>query len=223
MNKQRNIVVLDFIVTELITNMTLYIKDESISELTLSTVLGLTKLSFSRQVNASLLHLDPFWSHCTIQHCSTCGDSVDYILLPHQVHCIEITASNIKITITGNHTPHRTFTVRTIGARNAVVFRDNTFAGLHLLDTGQHTKFDLAHQASLPLHMDTCSSTKVLFARTSGPLCSICYGSEATRFFQPCGHWGVCADCATRSAQQLTQKCAICRTDTQQILPLYVV
>ena len=52
-------------------------------------------------------------------------------------------------------------------------------------------------------------------------LCKICLVNRADRVYVPCGHLITCADCLEMCQVKKIEKCAMCRTDVQNVIQVY--
>jgi hypothetical protein len=184
-----------------------------------------TRLSFPHQVSLHLLSIDPLRDTCYLgghdeeNRAPLPKDGVNFFTIPGDLHEIKLEACDLAVELRGIKRPLVGFTVDSHGLRNAVVFKDNEFGSLTLLDTAGLTRFDLSQQSPLVLHTETRQSSSLIFARTAGPTCVVCFDQEATEVYLPCGHWGVCKVCAVRNE---CGSCPICREHGGQRMSVYV-
>ena len=50
--------------------------------------------------------------------------------------------------------------------------------------------------------------------------CNVCYSRPQPHAMLPCGHFGMCFNCAIRSKDR--GRCPVCRADIEQIVKIYV-
>lgn len=184
-----------------------------------------TRVSFTEKVSHRLLSIDPLMDTCYLgrhdeeNRCPISKQEVNFFTLPGDLSGIDLSASDLRIDLNKITRPLLHFTVESNGLRNSVTIRDNELAGLTLVDFAGLTTFDLSHQLPLAMHTETRNSTVLLFARTAGPACVVCSDQEATEFYLPCGHWGICKGCSMRAE---CARCPICRTEPERRMSLYV-
>jgi hypothetical protein len=118
---------------------------------------------------------------------------------------IESSCQNQTFLIEGLRQKELTILVR--GSYTKVVLRNNDIDNITIIDQGCENLFDFTQQILKHTHMDFNSSTRYVYPTITAPICFCCTDSVATKVFQPCGHWGVCTECAKNTVA----KCPICR------------
>ena len=134
-----------------------------------------------------------------------------------QVNSVLVTDYNVHITIEG--LAQEQLTITCCGKNNTVVLDGNDLGKLTIYDRGHNTTIDLSQQEQSTCTYETTPTTKLIQALCSAPSCCTCTAASATKAFYPCGHWGICQQCANTNPSMC---CPICR-GVGRMISLFVV